>query len=189
MALSALKPKLKSCSLLKEPLRFSTRNLVVYHDAADTNPQIDVSVLWTTVDKVLKLQRQVLNHELVARFHSWRTKLINACAQAFVTPSTACVFRLVKPFHNRPRHKLINTCRLFSTRHTQLKLWTRRKRWKELTLPAARPFDLEERCKGRPAAVMALWQLPSVTRWRMVRDLPQYEQHTETSRRIQQPDH
>ena len=50
-------------------------NSVVYHDAVDTNPQIDVSVLWTTADKVLKLQRKVQNHEPVARFHSWRTEL------------------------------------------------------------------------------------------------------------------
>ena len=42
-----------------------------------------------------------------------------------------------------------------SRRHTQSKLWTRRKRWPELTPPPPRPFDLEERCKGRPAEVVA----------------------------------
>ena len=67
---------------------FLDQNSAVYHDAADTNLQIDVSVLWTIVDKVLKLQRKVQNLKPVARFHSWRTELINACAQAFVTPST-----------------------------------------------------------------------------------------------------
>ena len=31
------------------------QNSAVYHDAADTNPQIDVSVMWTTSDKALEL--------------------------------------------------------------------------------------------------------------------------------------
>ena len=51
------------------------QNSVVYHDAADTNPQIDVSVPWTTANKVLKLQRKVQNYEPVAKFYSWRTEL------------------------------------------------------------------------------------------------------------------
>ena len=32
------------------------QNSAVYHDAADTNLQIDVSVMWTTANKVLKTQ-------------------------------------------------------------------------------------------------------------------------------------
>ena len=39
------------------------QNSAVYHDAADTNPHIDVFVLWTTVDKVLKLQRDARSLE------------------------------------------------------------------------------------------------------------------------------
>ena len=70
------------------------QNSAVYHDAADTHPQTDVFVLWTTADEVLKLQREARNHEPVARFHSWRTELINARAQALVTPSTAHILRL-----------------------------------------------------------------------------------------------
>ena len=49
------------------------QNSAVYHDADDTNPQTDVSVLWTTADEVLKLHREVRNNEPVARFHSWKT--------------------------------------------------------------------------------------------------------------------
>ena len=90
------------------------QNSAVYHDAADTNPQTDVSILWTTADEVLKLQREARNHEPVARFHSWRTELINSRGQALVKPSTARVLRLLKPFHKRPRHKLLNTCRLLN---------------------------------------------------------------------------
>ena len=78
--------------IIQRTVEVFDQNSAVYHDAAETNPQIDVSVLWTTADKVLKLQRKVQNYEPVARFHNWRTELINACAQAFVTPSTAHVF-------------------------------------------------------------------------------------------------
>ena len=81
------------------------QNSAVYHDAADTNPQSDVPVLWTTAVEALKLQREARNRVPLARFHSWRTELINARAQALVTPSTARVLRLLKPFHKRPRHK------------------------------------------------------------------------------------
>ena len=76
------------------------QNSAVDSDAIGFNPQTDVSVLWTTVDNVHKLQHEARNHVL-ARFHSWRTELTNACAQALVTPSTARVLRLLKPFYKR----------------------------------------------------------------------------------------
>ena len=56
------------------------QNSAVYHNAADTNPQTDVSVRWTTADEVLKLQDEARNYEPVARFHSWRTEFMNSRA-------------------------------------------------------------------------------------------------------------
>ena len=47
-----------------------------------------------------------------------------------------------------------------------------------------RLVDIEERCTQRPAAMVALWRLPSVTRWRIVRDPLRHERHTS----VQQPD-
>ena len=47
-----------------------------------------------------------------------------------------------------------------------------------------RLLDIEERCTQRPAAMVALWRLPSVTRWRIVRDPLRHERHTG----VQQPD-
>ena len=49
------------------------QNPGVYHDAADTNPQTDVSVLWTTADEVLKFQRGQVSQQ--------ETELIDARAQ------------------------------------------------------------------------------------------------------------
>ena len=83
------------------------QNSAVYHDAADTDPQIDVSVLWTTA------------------VHSWRTELINSNAKAFVTPITERAFlAMLKPFHIRPGElNLITLARLFSRHsHTISKL-------------------------------------------------------------------
>ena len=69
------------------------QNSAVYHDAADTGPQTDVSVLWTIADEVLKLQREARNYEPVARF------------QALTTSSLAHILHLMKPFHKRPKPK------------------------------------------------------------------------------------
>ena len=77
------------------------QNSAVYHDTADTNPQTDVSVLWTIADEALKLQREARNYEPMARF-----QIRNARAQALATSSPAHILHLLKPFHKRPRPKL-----------------------------------------------------------------------------------